>query len=103
MVTKSNLSKCNKYKHRACAGSNTVQIAYAISQCSDAPEHACSLARAFISLAHAKMGVHTAYLSVITQTRLSMHAVLPEPSLLSHIHTMGEYMASFVSQCSNKP
>ena len=40
----------------ACEGSNTVQIAYAISQCSYASEHACSLDRAFISFAHAQNG-----------------------------------------------
>ena len=40
-------------------------------------------------------------LSVNTQTRLSMHAVLPEPSLLSHINKMGIYMASFITQCSD--
>ena len=42
-------------------------------------------------------------LSVNAQTCLSMRAVSPEPSRLSHIHTMGVYMASFISQCSNKP
>ena len=40
-------------------------------------------------------------ISVNTQTRLSMHAVLPEPSLLSHINKMGVYMASFISQCTD--
>ena len=42
-------------------------------------------------------------LSVNAQTRLSMHAVLAELSLRSHIHKMGMFMASFISQCSNKP
>ena len=42
-------------------------------------------------------------LSVNTQTRLSMHAVLPEPSLLSHINKLGIKMASFITQCSDKP
>ena len=42
-------------------------------------------------------------LSVNTQTRLSMHAVLPEPSLLLHINKMGVCMASFISQNSDKP
>ena len=32
-----------------------------------------------------------------------MHRVLPEPSLLSHIHKMGVFMAYFISQCLNKP
>ena len=32
------------------------QIAYAISQCSDGPEHACSFIRGFISLALAQNG-----------------------------------------------
>ena len=42
-------------------------------------------------------------LSVNTQTRLSMHAVLPESSLLSHINKFGVYMASLIRQCSDKP
>ena len=50
-----------------------------------------------------KMDVHLSYFSVNAQTRLSMHAVLPEHSLLSHMHKMGVFMASFISQCSNKP
>ena len=41
--------------------------------------------------------------SVNAQTRLNMHTVLPEPSLLSHIHKMGVFMAYFISKCSNKP
>ena len=41
--------------------------------------------------------------SVNAQTRLNMHAALPEPSLLSHIRKMGVFMAYFISQCSNKP
>ena len=36
-------------------------------------------------------------LSINTQTRLSMHAVLPEPSLLSHMHKMGVHLAFFQS------
>ena len=44
-----------------------------------------------------------AILSVNAQTRLSKFAVLPEPSLLSHIHKMGVFTVSFISQCSNKP
>ena len=40
--------------------------------------------------------------SVNAQTRLIMHAV-SEPPLLSHMHKMGVFMASFFSQCSNKP
>ena len=41
--------------------------------------------------------------SVNAQTRLNMHAVLPEPSLLSHKQKMSVFMAYFISQCSNKP
>ena len=33
------------------------------------------------------------------QTSLSVCEVLPEPSLLSHIHRIGMFMASFISQC----
>ena len=33
-----------------------VHTAYSISQCSNAPEHACSLVRAFNALAHAQNG-----------------------------------------------
>ena len=40
-------------------------------------------------------------LSANTQTRLSIHAVLPEPSLLSHMHKMGVHTAYFISQCSD--
>ena len=39
-------------------------------------------------------------LSANTQTRLSIYAVLPEPSLLSHMHKMGVHTAYFISQCS---
>ena len=42
-------------------------------------------------------------LSVNTQTRLSIHAVLPEPSLLSHMRKMGIHTAYFISQCSDAP
>ena len=42
-------------------------------------------------------------LSVNTQTRLSIHAVLPEPSLLSHMRKMGVHTAYFISQCSDAP
>ena len=42
-------------------------------------------------------------LSVNTQTRLSMHAVLPEPSLLSHMHIMGVHTVYSFSQCSDAP
>ena len=42
-------------------------------------------------------------LSANTQTRLSIHAVLPEPSLLSHMHKMGVHTAYFISQCSDAP
>ena len=40
-------------------------------------------------------------LSANTQTRLSIHAVLPEPSRLSHMHKMGVHTAYLISQCSN--
>ena len=43
------------------------------------------------------------FFSVSAQTRPSMHAVLPEPSLLSYIHKMGVFLAYFISQCSDKP
>ena len=43
------------------------------------------------------------FFSVNAQTRPSMHAVLPEPSLLSYIHKMGVFLAYFISQCSDKP
>ena len=33
-----------------------IHTAYSINQCSDSPEHACSLARAFTALAHAQNG-----------------------------------------------
>ena len=42
-------------------------------------------------------------LSVNTQTRLSIHAVLPEPSPLSHIRKMGVHTAYFTSHCSDAP
>ena len=41
--------------------------------------------------------------SANTQTRLSIHAVLPEPSLLSNMHKMGIHTAYFISQCSDAP
>ena len=63
-----------------------VHTVYFISQCSDAHEHLCSFARAFTAFAHAQNG--RKYLSVNAKTRLSMHAVKPERSLLSHIHKM---------------
>ena len=40
--------------------------------------------------------------SVNAQTRLSIHAVLPEPSLLSHMYKMGVHMANLFSQCSDE-
>ena len=40
-------------------------------------------------------------LSVNTQTRSSMRAILSEPSLLSQMHKMGIYMAYFISECSD--
>ena len=40
-------------------------------------------------------------LSANAQTRLSIPAVLPEPSLLSHMHKIGVHTAYFISQCSN--
>ena len=42
-------------------------------------------------------------ISANTQTRLSIHAVLPEPSLHSHMHKMGVHTAYFISQCSDVP
>ena len=42
-------------------------------------------------------------LSVKAQTSLSMRAVSPEPSLLSHIRKMGVHTAYSFSQCSDEP
>ena len=42
-------------------------------------------------------------LSVNFQTSLSMRAVSPEPSLLSHMRKMGLHTAYSFSQCSDKP
>ena len=54
-----------------------VHMAYFISKCSDAPEHTCSLTRAFTALAHAHEWAKTWHiLSANAQTRSSMHAVL---------------------------
>ena len=103
MVTKSNSSKCNKYKHRVrWLKYSANSICYQ------------SMLRRTWAPVQFRQGLHFsrtctkwAYIGhmllVITQTRLSMHAVLLEPSLLSHIHTMGVYMACFISPCSNKP
>ena len=77
-----------------------VHMAYSISQWSDAPEHAYSLARAFTALAHAQIG--RTY-GIFFKTILSMHAVLSEPSLLSHVHKMGVHMAYSINQCSYAP
>ena len=76
-----------------------LHTAYSFSQCSDEPYCVCSLP----ALAHARNGRTYDIFSVNAQTRLSMHAVLPEHSLLSHIHKMGVFVAYFISQCSNKP
>ena len=73
--------------------------AYSFSQCSDEPYCVCSLP----ALAHARNGRTYDIFSVNALTRLSMHAVLPEHSLLSHILEMGVFVAYFISQCSNKP
>ena len=60
-----------------------VHMAYFISKCSDAPE----LTRTFTALAHALKWAYIWHiLSANAQTRSSMHAVLSEPSLLSHMH-----------------
>ena len=72
---------------------------YSFSQCSDEPYCVCSLP----ALAHARNWRTYDIFSVNAQTRLSMHAVLPEHSLLSPIHEMGVFVAYFISQCSNKP
>ena len=76
-----------------------LRTAYSFSQCSDEPYCVCSLP----ALAHARNGRTYDIFSVNAQTRLSMHGVLPEHSLLSHIHKMGVFVAYFISQCSNKP
>ena len=88
----------------ARAGSKRMQIAYDISQCSDAPEHACSLTRAFTALAHAHKWAYIWHiLSFNAQNRSSMHAVLIRTSLLSHMNKMGVHMAYSISQCSEAP
>ena len=77
-----------------------VHMAYFISECSDAP----GLTRAFTALAHAHKWAYIWHiLSANAQTRSSMHAVLSEPSLLSHMHKMGENMAYSISQFSDAP
>ena len=76
-----------------------LHTAYSFSQCSDEPYCVCSLP----ALAHARNGRTYDIFSVNAQTRLSMHAVLPEHSLLSHINKMGVFVVYFISQCSNKP
>ena len=63
----------------------------------------CSLSRASTALAHVQNGRIYDVFKVNAQTRLSKFAVLLEPSLLSHIHKMGVFMAYFISQCSDKP
>ena len=88
----------------ARAGSNRMQTAYDISQCSDVPEHACSLTRAFTALAHAHKWAYIWHiLSFNAQNRSSMHAVLLRTSLLSHMNKMGVHMANSISQCSEAP
>ena len=42
-------------------------------------------------------------LSANAQTRLSIPAVLPEPSLHSHMLNLGIHTAYFISQCSDAP
>ena len=77
-----------------------VHMTYFISECSDAPE----LTRAFTAIAHAHKWVFIWHiLSANAQTRSSMHAVLSEPSLLSHMHKIGEHMAYSISQFSDAP
>ena len=55
------------------------------------------------ALAHARNGRTYDIFSVNAQTRLSLHNVLPEHSLLSHMHEMGVHMAYSFSQCSDAP
>ena len=70
------------------------------SQCSDEPYCVQSCQ----SLHCSRTCTKWAYIySVNAQTRLNIHTVLLEPSLLSHIQKMGVFMAYFISQCSNKP
>ena len=75
-----------------------LHTAYSFSQCSDEPYCVCSLP----ALAHARNGRTYDIFSVNAQTRLSLHAVLPEHSLLSHMHEMGVHIAYFFSQCSDE-
>ena len=77
-----------------------VHMAYFISECSDTPE----LTRAFTALAHAHKWAYIWHiLPVISQTRLCICVVLSEPSLLSHMHKMGEHMAYSTSHFSDAP
>ena len=49
------------------------------------------------------VNAQTSLLSVNAQTSLSMRAVSPEPSLLSHMRKMGIHTAYSFSQCSDEP
>ena len=81
-----------------------VHMAYSISECSDAPEYTCSLARAYTALEHAHKWAYIWHiLTANAQTRSNMHAVLSVPSLLSHMHKMGVHMAYSISRCSDAP
>ena len=81
-----------------------VHMAYSISECSDAPEYTCSLARAYTALEHAHKWAYIWHiLSANAQTRSNMHAVLSVPSLLSYMHKMGVHMAYSISRCSDAP
>ena len=63
-----------------------------------------SLARPFTALAHAQNGrTYSLFFQPILRRDLSIYAVLPEPSLLSHMHKMGVHTAYFISQCSDAP
>ena len=79
------------HMHKIC-----LYTAYSISQCSYAPEHACCLAKAFTALAHAQNGrSYGIFFSVKGSYVPERCAVMPEPSLLSHMHKMGVHMVFF--------
>ena len=81
-----------------------IHTAYSFSQCSDEPKRVCSLARASTALAHAQNGrKYGIFLSVNAKTRLSMHAVKPERSLLSHMRKMGVHTTYSFSKCLDEP
>ena len=81
-----------------------IQTAYSISQCSDSPEHACSLARAFTVLAHAQKGrtYGIFFQSILRRDLVFMQSY----QSLHRSHTYakwGVHTAYFTSHCSDAP